>query len=344
LPYNDLDENGYAKSTQKLIPWYGIDSNKSILKNRWIKIIKDNKVVYAQWEDSGPFLYDDFSYVFGSNRPSNRENESAGLDVSPAVKLYLGLNDIDKVSWQFIDYSDVPDGVWKDIITTDSKLSPKSSWYWQLSGEINQNIPAKVYDIDLFKTSKETIEQLHQKDKVVICYFSAGSYEDWREDSYKFHKEELGEELDGWEDERWLDIRSQNVKRIMIDRLHLAKEKGCDGVEPDNVDGYDNNSGFNLTYSDQIAYNKFLANYAHKLGLLIGLKNDLEQIKDLVYYFDFGLNEKCYEHNECNLLIPFINQNKPVFNAEYSSRYIVKSLKTYVKMLWILELYIYLLI
>jgi len=100
------------------------------------------------------------------------------------------------------------------------------------------------------------------------------------------------------------------------------KEKGCDGVEPDNVDGYTNDTGFNLTSNDQIQYNKFLANEAHQRGLSIGLKNNLDQIEVLEPFFDFAVNEQCHEYTECNLLLPFIENNKPVFNAEYDDIYV----------------------
>ena len=100
--------------------------------------------------------------------------------------------------------------------------------------------------------------------------------------------------------------------------LNLALQKGCDGVEPDNVDGYLNDSGFELTVRDQLAFNKFIANEAHKRGLSVGLKNDLEQIDDLVGDFDWALNEQCFEYDECDYLTPFIKANKPVFNIEYN--------------------------
>ncbi len=108
----------------------------------------------------------------------------------------------------------------------------------------------------------------------------------------------------------------------MADRIKLAKEKGCDGVDPDNVDGYENDTGFDLTYKDQLVYNRFLAKTAHNLGLLIGLKNDLHQIKDLVNTFDFSVNEECHQLGECDLLMPFVKQGKPVFNIEYDKIYL----------------------
>jgi len=92
----------------------------------------------------------------------------------------------------------------------------------------------------------------------------------------------------------------------MADRMNLAKTKGCDGLEPDNVDGYENDSGFQLTGNNQIAYNTWLAQQAHARNLSIGLKNDIDQVKELVDHFDWALNEQCWEYNECDTLKPFI--------------------------------------
>ncbi len=195
-------------------------------------------------------------------------------------------------------------------------------WQWQLEGDINTSYNAEIYDIDLFDTPQSTIAKLHAEGKKVICYFSAGSYENFREDSDKFLAEELGKTLDGWEDERWLDIRSENVREIMKHRLSLAKQKECDGVEPDNVDGFANTSGFNLTASDQLTFNRFLAKEAHKRGLSVGLKNDLDQVPELVEFYDFAVNEQCFEYNECNILRHFIKQGKPVLHVEYMNRYV----------------------
>lgn len=197
-----------------------------------------------------------------------------------------------------------------------------SQWQWQLQGELNLGYDVTLYDVDLFDTSRATIAGLQQQGRRVICYFSAGSYEDWRPDAEQFVMADLGDTLAGWEDERWLDIRSDHVLQIMTQRLNLAAEKGCDGVEPDNVDAYTNNSGFNLSYDDQLAFNQQLAVLAHERGLAIGLKNDLDQVTDLVDDFDFAVNEQCFQYQECDQLTPFILNNKPVFNAEYADAYV----------------------
>ena len=194
------------------------------------------------------------------------------------------------------------------------------TWQWQLSGTINTTYDVDVYDIDLFDTPETLIASLQASGKRVICYFSAGSFEDFRPDAGSFRSQDLGNEFDDFPDERWLDIRSATVLTIMEARLDMAVAKGCDGVEPDNMDGYVNNTGFSLTSSDQITFNRTIANEAHERGLSGGLKNDLDQISDLIAFFDFQVNEQCHEFDECPVLDAFITAGKPVFNAEYESQ------------------------
>ena len=175
-----------------------------------------------------------------------------------------------------------------------------------------------MVDIDLFDTSKEIIGKLHSNGIRVVCYFSAGSWEEWRPDAYHFPSELLGSGLAGWPGEKWLDIRRLDLLgSIMSARLDLAKQKDCDGVDPDNVDGYLNQSGFPLTSNDQMVYNIWIAEQAHARGLAVGLKNDLDQISDLLAYYDWAINEQCFQYNECGLLLPFIQAGKPVFGIEY---------------------------
>jgi hypothetical protein len=151
-----------------------------------------------------------------------------------------------------------------------------------------------------------------------VCYFSAGSWEDWRPDRGTFPAEVKGRPLAGWPGERWLDVRRRDLLGpIMEARLDLAVAKGCDGVEPDNVDAYDNASGFPLTAADQRRYNTWLAERAHERGLSVGLKNDLGQIPALVGLFDWALNEQCFEYDECRALFPFVSAGKAVFGVEY---------------------------
>jgi hypothetical protein len=174
-----------------------------------------------------------------------------------------------------------------------------------------------MYDIDLFDASASLISQLHASGRAVICYFST-QYEDWRPDASSFPSNTLGSNLDDWPGERYVDIRSSVVRDIMAARLDLAVTKGCDGVEPDNVDSYGNRNGLGLTAANQLDYNRFLAQQAHNRGLSIGLKNDLDQVSALQSYFDWALNEQCNEYSECGMLSPFVSAGKAVFGVDYA--------------------------
>ncbi len=197
--------------------------------------------------------------------------------------------------------------------------APGTSWQIQYAGlPIDTSLDVKVYNLDLVETDPKLIEQLHGSGRKVVCYFSAGSYEEWRPDAAQFPAMVLGKPLEGWPGERWLDVRQiAALGPIMGARLDLAATKNCDAVDPDNVDGYANPSGFPLTAQDQLNYNRWLAAEAHKRGLAIGLKNDLDQIGDLVGDFDFSVNEQCFQYDECDKLLPFIQANKPVWGIEY---------------------------
>lgn len=196
---------------------------------------------------------------------------------------------------------------------------PGTTWQWQLTGDIDTSIDAQMYDIDLYTSDPATIQTLHDKGHKVVCYFSAGTYEPGRPDSAALEKTGLGMTLDGWPDEKWLDVRKPAVRELMKARLDLAKNRKCDGVEPDNIDGYDNENGLGLIEKDGLDYDKFLASEAHARGLSIGLKNSLGLVSDLVSVFDWALNEECLQYDECEELTPFIKAGKAVFHCEYGS-------------------------
>jgi hypothetical protein len=190
-----------------------------------------------------------------------------------------------------------------------------ASWQWQLSvpegGSPNLGYEADVYDLDLVETSEATIDALHRNGRHVVCYFSAGSSERGRDDSDRFTAADQGNVLDGWPDERWLDLDSDNVRSIMEDRLDVAAAKGCDGVEPDNTDGYDagtgespagDGNGIGLTKTNTLTYLRWLSDQAHARGLAIGLKNTLGLVDQLAGTFDFAVNEQCHEFDECRRL------------------------------------------
>jgi hypothetical protein len=196
---------------------------------------------------------------------------------------------------------------------------PGTTWQWQLTGTVDSSLDVQMYDIDLFASSDALIQTLHHAGHKVVCYFSAGSYEPDRPDSAALQQTGLGKTLDGWPDEKWLDIRKPAVRDLMKARLDLAKSKQCDGVEPDNVDGYDNDNGLSLTMQDELDYDQFLASEAHARQLSIGLKNSLALVPKLVSSFDWALNEECLKYSECDELTAFIKADKAVFHCEYAS-------------------------
>ena len=210
----------------------------------------------------------------------------------------------------FANDADPPQGeVWRP--------RPGTTWQWQLSEAIDSSIDVDMYDVDLVDISSETIKSLQDDGRIVICYFSAGSFEDWRPDARNFEERALGKKLDQWEGEKWLDIRCPSVKEVISARLDLAMQKGCDGVEPDNVDGYDNDTGFDISSETQLRFNQWLADAAHARGLSVGLKNDLAQVEQLENSFDWALNEECLAYDECDLLSKFVDSQKAVFHVEY---------------------------
>ncbi len=200
------------------------------------------------------------------------------------------------------------------------KPSAGTTWDYQLTGTIDvQSTNVDVWDIDLFDATFSTIDGIHAKGKHVICYFSAGTSEDWRPDAAKFQASDKGSAVKGWKGENWLQTKSSNVRNVMLARLDMAAQKKCDGVEPDNVDGYDNGNGLGLTENDAVDYVTFLAHAAHSRNMAVGLKNSGSIVSRLVSKVDYSVQEQCVQHGNCAEFHPFIEQNKPVFHVEYSN-------------------------
>jgi hypothetical protein len=190
-------------------------------------------------------------------------------------------------------------------------------WQLQLQGKVDLSVSAPVYDIDI-DTPAGVVEAIHAQGDVAVCYMSVGTYEPFRGDADEFPRRVRGKRLERFEEERWLDIRKLAVLRpIMEARFDRCAEKGFDAIDPDNVEGYANRSGFKLTRRDQLTYNAWVANAIHERGMAVGLKNDLGQADRLLPYFDFAVNEQCFQYQECGVLDPFIDSGKPVYGVEY---------------------------
>jgi len=210
----------------------------------------------------------------------------------------------------------ITDGDW-------ARFTTNTTWNWQLSGELNMEPEADVYVLDMFAQLQEkSVEPLHALGRQVICYFSAGTYEPWRPDAHLFDAFELGKPHIGFNDENWLNINDPEIVKLMVNRMDIAVALGCDGVELDNVDAFVNDTGFDITQQDALVYSRVLANEAHKRGLAVALKNNVELVPEAIDYFDFLINEECFQYNECSGYLPVIEAGKPVFNAEYTQVHI----------------------
>ncbi|KAF2437396.1 carbohydrate-binding module family 1 protein [Karstenula rhodostoma CBS 690.94] len=176
---------------------------------------------------------------------------------------------------------------------------------------------APVWDVDLFDSDTATIAALKATGKIVICYFSAGTVEDWRSDAKDFPTGDVGKVLPEWPNEKWIQTGSKKVRDIMAKRIKLAGDKGCNAIDPDNVDGYQNDNGLNLKSQDAVDYVKWMATEASKYSMETGLKNALDIVDTLTSTVSFAINEQCAQLGECDRYAAFLAAGKPVFHIEY---------------------------
>jgi hypothetical protein len=192
-----------------------------------------------------------------------------------------------------------------------------TSWQVQFTGQLDLSIDASVYEIDLFDTSSAAVEKLHQAGRHAVCYIDAGTWEGWRPDASRYPASVLGNS-NHWPDERWVDIRRLSILApILTARMDLCKAKGFDAVAFDNVNGYTINTGFPLTYDDQLRFNAYLANAAHARHLSVAIINDVGQLSRLVSYFDWAIVEQCFQYKECGQTQPFLDAHEAVMAVEY---------------------------
>jgi len=322
----DVNTRGKAKSIQR---WRF--QLRDFVQKKWITLGDNSGALDWVWFKQRFTIKSNISnYINADNDLKIRYVSNNNVDVSNVDQLSLeliekGVSGGDGSGAGGNDGSSAGGGDWW-------RPSPAEdlTWQWQINGKLDTGLDVDMYDVDLFDTSATSIAELKASGKTVICYFSAGTYEGWRDDWQQFFSFISNEEYSGdkppfagnmadW-DERWLDIRRIDLLApIMRSRMALAASKGCDGVEPDNMDAYTNGSEteLNLTYSDQLTYNRWIAEQAHLAGLSVGLKNDVEQLEDLVDDFDWALNEQCFQYNECEGYSVFTSSGKAVFGVEY---------------------------
>jgi hypothetical protein len=204
-----------------------------------------------------------------------------------------------------------PAAIWHPAPTT-------AAWQWQLQGKVDTGVEAPVYDVDGFETPRATVRALHRQGRKAICYLDVGSWESYRPDAGRFPRAVIGKRYEGFPDESWLDIRHYpSFAAPLRARIAICARKGFDAVEPDNLAGWENETGFPLTAADQLRFNRWIARQVHARGMAVALKNDGSQAGALLASFDFAIVEQCFQYEECGLYRPFVAAGKAVFEAEY---------------------------
>lgn len=225
------------------------------------------------------------------------------------------------------------------------------------TGGINVNISAvpdgggaparpQVFDIDfqtdafctggtISQENAAAVAAIHANGARAICYIDAGTAESFRPDYLDYVDFDnqtggalFGKAVGGFRNERWLNINNNVGQRDFIltkvgQRVDRCKANGFDAVEFDNVDAYQNKTGLSISPDTQLLFNTALANLAHSRGLTAGLKNDLGQADELRSWFDFAINEQCFQYRECDYPSPglagWTAAGKAVLNVEYKS-------------------------
>jgi hypothetical protein len=200
-----------------------------------------------------------------------------------------------------------------------------TSFQVQLGGDqIEIDVPAHLFAVD-WQTDRQVVAGLKARGRKVFCYISAGSWETYRPDKGSFPAVVLGKTYGGYPDERWLDVRRIDVlEPIMVARMLRCKRTGFDGIWLDNVDGFEQDTGFRISSAEQLTYNATLANDAHRRGLGAAFNNDPTQARQMVPYFDWVLYEldrddvgPCFYRASCETLQAFRQAGKATFALEY---------------------------
>ncbi|KAK8002624.1 hypothetical protein PG989_002343 [Apiospora arundinis] len=247
-------------------------------------------------------------------------------------------------------------------LNVPSFFKPGVKWQIEISDPIRVSrssavLPndARVWDVDMWDSidggvSDNVITRLRAAQKsvvgdiFVICYFNGGGLNPADPDKGKFDAKDILGTIKGWEDENYVDIASSKVIDLMKKRIDAGIAGGCDGFDPDNIDGYlspdrvqrNTSDHRSLTQTDYYNYMKALADHAHAAGKLLGQKNAAELLKlddgtdrgllkdGLV---DFAVTESCAVPGSgngnawCNSVKSFVQGGKPVFQIEYPSQW-----------------------
>jgi hypothetical protein len=190
------------------------------------------------------------------------------------------------------------------------------SLQYQITGELDTQVDADLFVVDLFDTDSTQVTQLHDAGHIVVAYVSVGTLESWRPDAARFPRAAAGKMLAQYPNEVWLDLRDTEVRSAMQARFTRAVDKGFDGVFASTLGAYKQDSGFALTRDDELAYHTFLSGAAHTLDLSIGLSGDFELSRELAPEYDWAIANNCIAQDTCAAFAPLQARGIPVFDLE----------------------------
>lgn len=197
-------------------------------------------------------------------------------------------------------------------------MANAEGWDIQFAPPFDLSRAVSVLDLDPDNHNAEDIAAVKARGVKVLCYVSIGTAEDYRSDISAFPPEVLGKRWPDWPEERYLDIRAQDVLLpIMRARFQKCRDLGFDGIDPDNQDTHWSETGFALTEADTLSYVSALVGIAHGMGLQFGQKNNPDSLPALVGTLDYMVTENCGIDGWCDQALPYVKAGKPVYAIEY---------------------------
>lgn len=192
------------------------------------------------------------------------------------------------------------------------------TWDWQVQRPLDLSRQVQVLALDPDEVNAGAVAALRGRGVTAVCYISVGTHEDWRPDARRFPPEVLGNAYEGWEGERFLDIRRIDILLpLMAERMGRCRTYGFTAIEADNIDLHINDTGFAITEADVVAYVSALADMAHDLGLRIGQKNAPDLTAALAPHLDFAMTENCLTDGWCDEVAIYAERGQAILAAEY---------------------------
>jgi hypothetical protein len=192
-------------------------------------------------------------------------------------------------------------------------------WLAQLDGAVDIQQEADLFYLDPEQQSADDLATLRAQGRHYLCYLSAGSVESFRDDAAEFPAHAIGNALESYPRERWLDVRDGAVRGLMAKRVTALAAFGCAGVPPSSLSVHAADTGFDLTLTDALDYAGWLAERIHAAGMSAGLTGPSALTTELWPRFDFGLAISCVNGSGCSEYEPFASAKKSVLHLEVAA-------------------------